>query len=129
MKQKILVVDDEDDITSTVTEVLRAQKIYEVDSTCDSAEAFKLAKTNQYDLLISDFNLPMLNGDSLFMHIRKDTDNSKRKSPKLLLMSGMLDRKTLKSRLDSVGGNSLLRKPFSSEALLLEVETTLMIQT
>ncbi len=69
MNKKILVVDDEKLIVKGIKFSLE-QENYIIDSAYDGDEAIKLAKTNDYDLIILDVMLPKKDGLEVCRHIR-----------------------------------------------------------
>lgn len=69
MNKKILVVDDEKLIVKGIKFSLE-QENYIIDSAYDGDEAIKLAKANDYDLIILDVMLPKKDGLEVCRHIR-----------------------------------------------------------
>ena len=59
--QRILVADDEPDIRRLNTEVLTAQG-YHVDAAEDGAAAWVMVQLNEYDLLVTDNDMPKVSG-------------------------------------------------------------------
>ena len=70
-RRKILIVDDEPDITSSFKEALRDNGIEQVDIANDPLLALKNFKAGSYDLLIIDIVMPEMDGFSLYEEIRK----------------------------------------------------------
>src|ERR1700761_6903001 len=66
---RILVVDDDADIRCLNTEVL-ADSGYTVDSAADGALAWDALQTKNYDLLLTDYDMPKLNGLNLIRKMR-----------------------------------------------------------
>ena len=71
--KRILVVDDEYDISFTIKVVLE-QKGFKVDSFTDASEALENFMTCLYDLVILDVKMPTMSGFSLFKKIRELDD-------------------------------------------------------
>ncbi len=63
---KILVVDDEENARIGLTKLL-SQEGYEVDSVADGYEALEFLGENRVNLVISDINMPRMNGLA-FLH-------------------------------------------------------------
>ena len=61
-KKKILIVDDDTEMTSMLQEVLRKQPALEVSVAHDPFEAMNLLTEKVYDLVLLDWHLPKLNG-------------------------------------------------------------------
>ena len=66
---RILIVDDEPDITITLKMGLES-KGFQVDTFNDSKDALLHFRPGSYDLLLSDINMPNLNGFELYSKIR-----------------------------------------------------------
>jgi len=65
---KVLLVDDEEDITSVLKSGLKQHSI-EVDAFNDPAEAFSQYKPSFYDLIILDIRMPNIDGFKLARQI------------------------------------------------------------
>jgi DNA-binding response OmpR family regulator len=68
--ERILVVDDEVEITSLLTDVLAAEG-FAVDAAADAESALRLIRENIYDVALVDFNLPDMDGVMLHHQIRQ----------------------------------------------------------
>jgi two-component system, OmpR family, response regulator ChvI len=75
-KPKILIVDDEQDINTTL-KILLSINGFEVDNYSDPEMALKDFKSNVYDLLILDLKMPKLDGFQLYEEIKKRDANAK----------------------------------------------------
>ena len=58
---KILIIDDEKSIRSTLREILEYEK-YEVDEAKDGEEALALLEKNNYDVVLCDIRMPKMDG-------------------------------------------------------------------
>lgn len=70
-RRRILIVDDEPDITSTFKETLRDNGFEQIETANDPILALKNFKTGSYDLLIIDIVMPKMDGLDLYEEIRK----------------------------------------------------------
>ena len=61
MTKKILVIDDEPDVTYTIKTILEDHE-FEVDTFTDSILALNYYKVNFYDLIILDIKMPKMDG-------------------------------------------------------------------
>ncbi len=73
---RILLVDDEADITLTFTKGLK-QNGFEVDAFNDPEEALSNFKSDWYDLLLIDIRMPKINGFELYNRLRDKDRNVK----------------------------------------------------
>ncbi len=75
-KKKILIIDDEVDIT-TVFKILLQSNDFMVDVYNDPVSALLNYKPGYYDLLLIDLNMPNLSGFELYKKIRKVDSKTK----------------------------------------------------
>jgi CheY-like chemotaxis protein len=61
-KGRILIVDDDPDITNSYSLCLEDTGLFEVEAYNDSVEALSNFKSNSYMLVILDIKMPMMNG-------------------------------------------------------------------
>ena len=73
---KILVVDDEYDIVSSIKKGL-TDNGFEVDAYNEPQKALSDFKSNVYDLSLIDFRMPKMNGFELYREIKKKEDGIK----------------------------------------------------
>jgi signal transduction histidine kinase len=116
--ERILVVEDDDDVRSFVKESLQDMN-YNVAVARVGDEALQLVKTSdKFDLLITDVVMPGMNGRQLA------TEMEKLGLTKVLYMTGYSQNAVIHhGRLDA--GVSLLQKPFSREDLAARVAALL----
>lgn len=74
-KQKILVVEDSITVRVLLKNILESAG-YDVKTAIDGAEAFTILKTEPVDLLLSDIEMPRLNGLELTEQVRKTEELS-----------------------------------------------------
>ena len=67
--KRILIVDDDKNNRSLLEKSLRFPNCI-VDTTCNGQEALELSIRNNYDIVITDFHMPDLNGDELAKQIK-----------------------------------------------------------
>jgi two-component system, OmpR family, response regulator ChvI len=75
-RKKILLVDDEDDITFTLGIILEKCG-FDVASYNDPILALQSFKPNYYDLLVLDIKMPQMNGFELYQQLRKKDNRVK----------------------------------------------------
>lgn len=119
---RILVVEDEKKVASFIKKGLE-EEFYSVDTAYDGKEGFKLALSDEYDLIILDIMLPFKDGISLMKELREE----KIITP-LLLLTAKDTTSDKVGGLDS-GADDYLTKPFAFEELLARVRALLRRQT
>lgn len=72
--KKILVVDDEPDITSSIKNGLQ-RKGFEVDTYNDPTDALSNFRPDTYDLLLIDIRMPKMNGFELYREVKKKSSD------------------------------------------------------
>jgi len=69
---KILVVDDDPNVREMVVEVIDSLcgGNHQIDQASDGDEALGLFREKKHELVVSDFNMPKMNGDQLAVAVR-----------------------------------------------------------
>ncbi len=117
-KMKILLVDDEAELTAPLSQVL-AHEGYQVEVADNGVKGKELALKNNYDLLILDWMLPKQSGVELCQELRSHSLNT----PVLFLTAkDTIDDRVL--GLDA-GADDYLVKPFELRELLARVRALL----
>ena len=119
---KILIVDDCTSTRQIVSATLKGVGFNIVEA-LDGAEALELAKGQRCDLVLSDLNMPNMNGIELVTALRKMDSYSI--IPVLLLTTEDCKDKIEESRL--AGATGWLNKPFSPRVLQKTVRKVLNI--
>jgi CheY-like chemotaxis protein len=104
----VLVIDDEESILQLVQEVLSAEG-HQVERATSGMAALELIGYNRYDVIISDWKMPGLNGINLFQELlTKDPVAAKR----MLFMTGDVIKESFQEFLQK-HSRTCLSKPFS----------------
>jgi two-component system, OmpR family, response regulator ChvI len=69
-KRRILIVDDEPDVTFTLKKGLEEEG-FQIDIFNDPLKAQSYFKAGEYDMLLLDINMPKLNGFELYRELKK----------------------------------------------------------
>lgn len=111
---KILVVEDERDLNNIICKILKKNS-YSVDACYNGQEAIDYIKISEYDLIILDIMMPVMDGYSFLEFIR----NEKNTTPVLILTA----KDSIDDRVKGLdkGGDDYLIKPFDFEELLARV--------
>ncbi len=114
MAKKILVVDDSAAIRQSITYVLQ-QGGYEVVEAKDGLDGFEtLMRTGTVDLVITDVNMPNLDGISLIRKIR--AESAYKFVPIIVLTTESQGSKMTEGK--EAGATGWIVKPFSAEKLI-----------
>lgn len=116
MKKSILVA--EDSITSrTLLKNILVSAGYDVKTTVDGLDAFTALRTGDFDLVVSDIEMPRMNGFDLVSRIRSD---KKTTDLPVVLVTGLESREDRERGID-VGANAYIVKRSFDQSNLLEV--------
>ena len=105
---KILVVDDDPGMLAVASEELQA-KGYSVVEAGNGLEALAALDGNRFDLIISDLEMPRMNGLELVRQIRALPDDSISRTP-VVMLTGRGDDKAIQAAFDC-GASSFVQKP------------------
>lgn len=114
---KILLVDD-NKINLLVLEKQLKNKLKNSQLTIayDGLEALNLIKDNQYDIVLMDVIMPVMDGITATTHVRNLTDESKKNIP-IIALTANVGEKELSECLNA-GMTDFVTKPFEINALL-----------
>lgn len=116
----ILIVDDSASMRNMVSATLQSAG-HSVQDAGDGQQALSHAKSGQYDAVITDLNMPVMNGIELVKNLR--TLPNYKYTPILLLTTESSSDK--KSEGKQAGATGWLVKPFNPEKLLATVDRVL----
>jgi len=119
-KKKILVVDDEPDVTDLVAYHLKA-KGFLVETLNDATASISKARTYNPDLVILDIMMPHLSGIQICRILRADPKLAK---VPIIFLTAKSEPHDRIEGLES-GADDYLPKPFSPKELVLRVESIL----
>ncbi len=118
--KKVLVVDDEVHIIHVVAIKLRNNG-FEVISASDGGEAFELACSEKPDIIVTDFQMPVMTGLELVKKLRQNEPT--RNTPVIMLTArGFAIEDEQREDLQI---SEFLSKPFSPKELLRSIEDIL----
>ncbi len=118
--QRILVVDDEPDITALVAYHL-ARAGYRVSTASNGSEALKAAREERPDLVILDLMLPGVSGYDVLAELRKLEET---RDVGVILLTARRDEPD-RIRGLSLGADDYLTKPFSPAELVLRAQAVM----
>lgn len=118
--KRILAVDDSVSIREMVQFTLK-QAGYHVDSAVDGVDGLAKAQTGNFDLIISDINMPRMDGISLIGHLRNE--RAYKFTPILMLTTESSSDKKMAGK--SAGATGWIVKPFNPEKLIATVKKVL----
>ena len=116
--KRILIVDDEKDITDTFKMALEQQEGFEVITYNDPEQALSQFKENWFDLLLLDIKMPKISGFELYSRL-KEIDSK----PKVCFITAFeVYYDEFKRVFPSLDVKCFLRKPISISDLVEQVK-------
>ncbi|MDH5445500.1 MAG: response regulator [Gammaproteobacteria bacterium] len=119
--KKVLVVDDAAFIRNLVKKSLEVIGITGIKEAVDGRQALAALQTGKYDLVISDLNMPEMDGIELLREIR--ADERMFQLPFIMLTSDM-DAENIKAAA-GLDVNGYITKPFRGDPLIDKVTEVL----
>lgn len=110
---RIMVVDDMSTSRGLITQALDAMGIRQVGYASDGPGALQILDKAPVHLVISDFNMPEMNGLQLLQALRT---NPKTKGVGFILITGRADKEIIDTG-KKLGMNNFLKKPFTPQEL------------
>lgn len=114
---KILAVDDSASMRQMVSFTLSGAG-YDVTDACDGQVALDAAKKQQFDVIVSDVNMPVMDGITLIRELRKLPQY--RTTPMLMLTTESSGDKKTEGK--QAGATGWIIKPFNPEQLLKTIQ-------
>ena len=126
-KKRILIVDDEADITLSFSLALEDSGLFEVDTYNDPLVALSNYRPNSYDLLLLDIKMPNMNGFELYDKIKR-IDN---KIKVCFISAYDVDYDALREQyptleIDCLLPMDIMRKPIEIRKLIKRIEVELL---
>lgn len=115
---RILVVDDMSTSRGLITQALDAMGIRQIGYATDGPNALQSLEKSPVHLVISDFNMPGMDGLQLLQSIRR---SPKTKGLGFILITGRADREIIETGR-RLGMNNFIKKPFAPQDLKTCIE-------
>jgi CheY-like chemotaxis protein len=98
---------------------------YAISTAESGVDALDKIKTTHFDLILTDIQMPLMNGLELAASIRKLEDEAKKHLP-IIALTGYAGDDEVKEALNS-GVNEILTKPFGPESLDLLIKKLIVV--
>jgi two-component system chemotaxis response regulator CheY len=115
---KILVVDDMISMRHVMMHLLRNLGFEDIDEASDGTQALDKLNKGNYDILITDYYMPKMNGKQLLERIR---DKEELKDLAVLMVSCEDDKEKIKSLITAKISGFII-KPFTSNTLKQQIK-------
>lgn len=118
--QRLMVLDDEDNVLAALQRVCRDQKEWEVELYSDPQSALKRARSANFDLFLADYRMPQMNGVEFLSATKELQPDAMR-----LMLSGQTDREGLLSAINEAQIYRFIDKPWQNHDLLTALQQAL----
>ncbi len=110
----VVIVDDEEMVLTSLSSFLNLETDYEVKTFKSAEEALEFIKTNDVDLVMSDYLMPEMDGITFLAHVR----DVKPQIPRIIL-TGYADKENAIKAINDVGLFQYIEKPWDNEDILI----------
>lgn len=113
---RIMIVDDEPNILSSLTRVLKKVDDWEIETYESVVEAIKRAQTTTFELVISDYRMPEMDGVDFLNEIRKFQPEAMR-----IILSGFTELQALLGAINEAEIFRYICKPWDDHDLIATI--------
>ncbi|BCH57806.1 response regulator [Agrobacterium vitis] len=113
MSAHILTVDDSASIRMT-TKIALTNAGYKVTEAVDGLDGLNKAKSSQFDLIVTDLNMPNMNGLAMIEALRRSPSHT---GIPIIFLTTESDA-DMKNRAKAAGATGWITKPFDAEQLV-----------
>ena len=110
----IVLVDDEEMVLTSLNSFLTLETKYDVKTYLSAAKALDFIKSNEVDLVISDYLMPEMDGITFLAKVRE----LKPEIPRIIL-TGYADKENAIKAINDVGLFQYIEKPWDNNDLLI----------
>lgn len=122
-KLQALVVDDSAAMRQSVVDVLTAMRTFNITEAVDGADALKKLKQHKFDIVVTDINMPTMDGLKLTEMVRRDPPHTL--VPVVIITSEDTDKD--RARALALGANAYLLKPANKPEITATVTRLLQL--
>lgn len=112
MAAKILLVDDEVNVLRALERLFRRRR-FQVARFCSGIEALEAARSGEFQVVISDYRMPIIDGVEFLTQLRESSPEITR-----IMLSGEADRDAILASINHAGIFRFATKPWDDERLL-----------
>jgi len=117
---KILVVDDEEMVTTSLRNLFRLRTDYQAITFTSPVEALSSVSSHNYDLVITDYLMPGMDGITFLSRFKEAQPQAIR-----ILLTGYADKESAIRAINEIGLYQYVEKPWDNDSLLIVVKNAL----
>jgi two-component system probable response regulator PhcQ len=118
---RIMIVDDEENILAALRRTLRRQYALEIETYVSAKEALKRARAASFELFLSDYRMPQMDGVTFLSQVRLLQPDAIR-----IMLSGFADREALVDAINNAQVYRFIFKPVTDYELIATIKEALM---
>lgn len=123
--KKILIAEDDYAISLAIKTIASTSCDCELSIAKDGEAAWQAVQAQTFDLIISDWNMPLMTGEELLKNVRQN--NSSANTP-FLMLTARSDKDSVLNAINA-GVTEYMHKPFDRQALIGKITHLLDIST
>ncbi|MFZ3072234.1 MAG: response regulator [Thermodesulfobacteriota bacterium] len=125
MAYKVLIIEDSPTMRQLLVFTLKRMRELEIEQAADGVEGFKKLATGKFDLILTDINMPIMDGLKFVGLLRNDAANENKGVPIIIITTegGESER----DQGLALGANSYITKPINAVSLISAVKKHLNI--
>ncbi|HEB55988.1 MAG TPA: response regulator [Gammaproteobacteria bacterium] len=117
---RLMLVDDEENILKALQRAFRSQKDWEVEIYSDPNAALRRAQTANFDLFLSDYRMPEMNGVQFLTEVKSLQPEAMR-----LILSGHTDLQALLGAINQAEIYRFVTKPWGDYEIIIVLQQAL----
>ncbi len=118
---KVLIVDDSKMARNYIKRILKGLGIVNFTEADDGVSAVPILEEHFFDLVVTDYNMPQMDGKALLEHIR--SSSNQRSIPVLMVTSE--DNQSSLAAVEQAGVSGICDKPFESDTVRAMIQNML----
>ncbi len=119
-KIKVLIVDDQVTSRLLLSDALTQLGFKQITAAGDGEQGMKIMNEQPHHLVISDFNMPKMDGITFLQAVRSNPNPATKKAA-FIILTAQGDR-ALVQKAAQLGANNVLAKPFTIEKMKAAIE-------
>jgi CheY-like chemotaxis protein len=120
LKGRVLIVDDNDTLRELLAESVSDYGIY-IETAINGIDALEKIQETQFDVMITDLQMPLMNGEQLVKELRNKAKQNSLNIPKIVVLTGSVDSSSTNNDIKEQSVFSLcdahLQKPYETYQL------------
>lgn len=121
---RALVVDDSQAMRRSILFALQRMGGFTLEEACDGVDALKKLTSQRYDLVLTDINMPLMDGLKLIRHLRQAKENAAVPIVVITTESAAEDRQ----KAMDLGASAYLCKPVQAKEVMDTVRSLLGLE-